>query len=283
MNLAVRYEWIERNPAERVTLPQVRKRRPNPPSPQMAARLLNYVWERDEEFGLYLWEAMVTGARRGELLAQRENRFDFEGQAVALTRSYLVRAGQQIEKDTKTGEDRWVSLDPLTCDLFANFFRRRREAAEPAGLEVPVDAFVFSPDPLGAKPWHPDTMTHRYERYAAAVGIESPLKELRHYSATQLLTNGVDLSTVAGRLGYADGSTTLRFYAQFVRPADQHAAMILSGRLTDLRKKEKLRQLFTAEQTQGEVDLAVLAEKFAPIVGLDSNTAVACLIEFRGR
>jgi integrase len=70
MNLAVRYEWIERNPAERATLPSVRKRKPNPPSPQLAARLLNHVWEQDEEFGLYLWEAMVTGARRGELLAQ---------------------------------------------------------------------------------------------------------------------------------------------------------------------------------------------------------------------
>ncbi len=101
LNLAVRYEWIERNPAERATLPRVRRRKPNPPSPQLAARLLNHVWDRDDEFGLYLWEAMVTGARRGELLAQRENRFDFEVQAVAFTKNYLVRAGQRIEKDTR--------------------------------------------------------------------------------------------------------------------------------------------------------------------------------------
>jgi integrase len=281
LNLAVRYEWIERNPAERATLPHVRKRKPNPPSPQLAARLLNYVWERDDEFGLYLWEAMVTGARRGELLAQREDRFDFEGQAVAFSKNYLVRAGQRIEKETKTGEERWVSLDPLTCDLFVGFFKERREAAKAAGLNVPLDAFVFSPDPLGAVPWNPDTMTHRYERYAAAVRIESPLKELRHYSATQLLTNGVDLSTVAGRLGHSDGSTTLRFYAQFVRPADQKAALVLSDRLADLRRKEQLRESFAAERAEdGGVDLTVLAEKFAPIVGLDKNAALAYLIEF---
>ena len=280
MNLAVRYEWIERNPAERATLPTVRKRKPNPPSPQLAARLLNHVWERDDEFGLYLWEAMVTGARRGELLAQRENRFDFEGQAVAFTRNYLVRAGQRIEKDTKTGEERWVSLDPLTCDLFAGFFTRRRAAAEAAGVQVPPDAFVFSPDPLGAVPWNPDTMTHRYERYAAVVGIESPLKELRHFSATQLLTNGVDLSTVAGRLGHSDGSTTLRFYAQFVRQADQRAAVVLSDRLADLRKRERLRELYFAERAAGSaVALTVLAEKFAPMVGLDVDATLACLEE----
>ena len=64
-------------------------------------------------------------------------------------------------------------------------------------------------------------MTHRYRRYARRVGITSSLKELRHYSATQLLAAGTDLNTVAGRLGHAEGSTTLKFYAQFTRPADQ--------------------------------------------------------------
>jgi integrase len=282
LNLAVRYDWIDRNPAERATLPRQRKHQPDPPSPKEAARLLNEVWQADEEFGLYLWAAMTTGARRGELLALRENRFDFEAQEIEFTKNYLVKRGQRIEKDTKTGEGRRVSLDPLTCELFAEHFRRRRAALAAVGVMVPSDAFVFSPDSAGSRPWNPDTMTHRYERYAARVGISSSLKELRHYSATQLLSNGVDLRTVAGRLGHAEGSTTLRFYAQFARPADQAAASLLSGQLAGLRKKERLRELF-AHGKVAAVDAAgleALATTLAPVVGLEPETALAYLAEF---
>ena len=46
----------------------------------MDGLLLNLVWTEGEEFGLYLWTAITTGARRGEVSALRENRFDFARQ-----------------------------------------------------------------------------------------------------------------------------------------------------------------------------------------------------------
>src|SRR5260370_35304582 len=141
---------------------------------------------------------MTTGARRGEMLALRENRFDFETQEVMFAKNYLVKQGQRIEKDTKTGEGRRVSLDSLTCELFAEHFRRRRADLAVVGVTGPPDAFVFSPDPARSQPWNPDPMTHRYDPYATSIGITSSLKELRHYSATQLLSHGADLRSRAG-------------------------------------------------------------------------------------
>lgn len=73
------------------------------------------------------------------------------------------------------------------------------------------------------QPVEPDAMTHRYRRYARRVGVTSSLKELRHYSATQLLEAGTDLTTVAGRLGHAEGSTTLKFCAISVHQARRPA------------------------------------------------------------
>ena len=46
-----------------------------------------------------------------------------------------------------------------------------------------------------------------------------------------LRPGGVDLNTVAGRIGHAEDSTTLWFYAQFTRTADQQAAAIIPASL----------------------------------------------------
>ena len=146
---------------------------------------------------------------------------------------------------------------------------------------MPEDAFAFSPDPAGREPWNPDTMTHRYRRYARRVGITSSLKELRHYSATQLLAAGTDLNTVAGRLGHAEGSTTLKFYAQFTRPADQAAATVIPSQLDGLRKKERLRELYQQHMPpSGADELALFASLIAPQAGLDEHTTLAWLTEF---
>jgi site-specific recombinase XerD len=71
----------------------------------------------------------------------------------------------------------------------------------------------------------------------AALGIASHLHALRHYSATELLSAGVDLRTVAGRLGHGGGgATTLRVYTAFVNESDRKAADILSGQLTKRKR-----------------------------------------------
>ena len=281
LDLAVRYEWAERNVAKNARPPHPRKREPDPPTPEQAARLLNLVWAEDEEFGLYLWTAITTGARRGEVSALRENRFDFGRQQVRVSANYIVKQGNRIEKAPKDGEGRILSMDLLTCALLRERFQRRRAEARALGVDVPEDAFAFSPDLVGRTPWNPDTMTHRYRRYARRVGIASSLKELRHYSATQLLAAGTDLNTVAGRLGHAEGSTTLKFYAQFTKPADQHAAAVIPAQLDELRRKERLRELYRQHPPiPGADGLAALAAVIGPQAGLEEGTALAWLTEF---
>lgn len=80
-------------------------------------------------------------------------------------------------------------------------------------MQLSPDAFVFSDELDGSTFKIPDSLTQRYERLAERLGIETTLHKLRHYSATELILTGVDIRTVAGRLGHSGGgTTTLRTY-----------------------------------------------------------------------
>lgn len=95
----------------------------------------------------------------------------------------------------------------------------------------PAD-YVFSPEPDNSRGYRSDTITQRYGRLAARLGITSHIHALRHYSATELINAGVDVRTVAGRLGHGGGgTTTLRVYAAWLSESDQQAAGTLAARM----------------------------------------------------
>lgn len=53
--------------------------------------------------------------------------------------------------------------------------------------------------------------------------------DLRHFAATVLAGAGVDIRTIAGRLGHAHPAFTLRTYAHFMEAADRQAAAVMGG------------------------------------------------------
>lgn len=91
---------------------------------------------------------------------------------------------------------------------------------------------MFSGAPDGSTYVTPGALTQRYNRLAERLGIDTNLHKLRHYSATELVAAGVDVRTVAGRLGHSGGgTTTLRTYAAWVSEADQRAASGIATRM----------------------------------------------------
>jgi integrase len=178
---------------------------------------------------------MMTGARRGELCALAWERLDF-ATGVLTIRSSIAQTGPKAwEKHTKTHQQRRITLDDGTMALLRAYLRRCRETAEALGFELPTDARIFSLSPDGSTWLKPDSVGQRYARMCARLGWDMNLHQLRHYSATELIGAGVDIRTVAGRLGHGGGgSTTLRVYSAWLSEVDQRAAGTLAGRMPAL-------------------------------------------------
>ncbi len=139
--------------------------------------------------------------------------------------------GSIEEKGTKTGQKRRIGLDDYTVELLRDYRARCASQCRSLGLELDRSAFLFStrltsPCRSGLTP-----SSQRYRRLAVRNNLRSTrLHSLRHYSATELLNAGVDLRTVAGRLGHGSGGgTTLRFYSAWVDRVDRTAAAALAA------------------------------------------------------
>jgi integrase len=224
---AVRLRWLSVNPIDFAEPPAAPKANPRPPSVEEAARIVAEAW-KDPDWGTLVWLTMVTGNRRGELCGIRWRHLDLNAGVLHLQRAIGQYGKETWEKGTKNEGDRRIVLDPDTVLILIEHKQRCVSRARALGLEIKGDSFVFSRHPAGADHLKPDSVTQRYGRLAARLGIETSIHKLRTYNATELLREH-DVRLVSGRLGHGSGGvTTMRHYSAWVTEADQRAAGIIA-------------------------------------------------------
>ncbi|HEX4102149.1 MAG TPA: tyrosine-type recombinase/integrase [Pseudonocardiaceae bacterium] len=238
LSAAVRWDWLESNPARMAQRPKQKPPEPDPPSPAEAARLVDEAFRMDEDWGALVWLVMTTGLRRGEVCILRWSRVNLDVGEIEIRTSYRLRKGVGTEKDTKTHQMRRIALDTETVVLLRELKDRWRARLVDFGLELTDDMYVFTGyrQMVPTVPYSPHGVSSRYKGMADRLGIDTHIHALRHYSATELLSAGIDLRTVAGRLGHGGGgATTLRVYAAWVAASDRKAAEILGSRMPKRR------------------------------------------------
>jgi integrase len=233
---AVRWRHLGVNKAALAVTPSPAPSRPDPPSAEEAARMLSAAWASDSDWGLLLWLTMVTGSRRGEVSALRWDHLDLARGLLRIERSNAQPKAGVKEKETKSRQQRRVALDPQTLEMLTAHRDRCEQRCAALGCTLDPLAYLFSPAPDGSTPWPPRALTQRYGHMARKLKLRSTrLHSLRHYSATELIAAGVDIRTVAGRLGHGSGgATTLRIYAAWVDEAGQRAAGTMAGIMPQL-------------------------------------------------
>jgi integrase len=187
--------------------------------------------------------------RRGELCALRWSDVDLKLGHLKVSRSLTVTPGRLHMGDTKTHQAREVALDEAAVDLLAERRLEQEKYAETVGDQLATDPYILSRAADGSEPCLPDGLGRAYWRLTRELGIQTRFHDLRHFSATQLIGAGIDVRTVAGRLGHADASMTLRVYSHVLAERDRAAADHLGGLV--LRRQK-------ANDTRGSGDLGTV-------------------------
>jgi integrase len=98
LDRGLRWGYLTRNVAALAEPPSQPKPNPDPPTPEEAVLVLNTAWQRDLDWGTFMFLTMVTGSRRGEMCALRWSDINLERLERFVKHS---NNGRRI-KDTKT-------------------------------------------------------------------------------------------------------------------------------------------------------------------------------------
>jgi integrase len=231
LNRAIRWEYIERNPAAFVDGPRIEQQEIQPFSREEAQRFLTAI-KGDRLEALYT-VALTMGLRQGEALGLRWSDVDLE--------MGYIRVNKQLQRV----DHKYELVEPKTA-------RSRRQLAVPAAILGSLRAHKERQDverEAARRRWHdtnlvfcrPDgyplsgsVVTHRFQELLDEVGLSRRrFHDLRHSCATLLLAQGVSPRVVMDVLGHSQISLTMNTYAHVLPELRREAADRMSDLLND--------------------------------------------------
>jgi len=230
-NQAMKWGWVESNPALLASPPKVTPARVVAPTVEQLIKILEEAKAVHPQWGAFFMLGALTGMQRGELCALHWD--DCGDTGVMVTKSLIYTpAGGTREAPTKTHQARFVAIDVIGQAIIEGQKEELRRAARSLGLRVVSNPYLFYSEPDGSLPVHPDSPSKLFRRLGDKFGWrELHLHSLRHFTATQLVAAGMDIRTVAGLLGHADASVTLKVYSHVLEAKNQETASIMGALL----------------------------------------------------
>ncbi len=255
---AVDYDYIPRNPCAKVQAPRKCEPKRNALSVEEGARLMGVLDKAQREAYAEMREkearqrergnaddrsrvlgisnlssimavriGLATGMRRGEILGLLWDCVEF-GDVCRLKIRRSFTADCKL-KDPKTKSSiRTVAIDPVTAGHLKTWMIAQAAHLSQLGIKQDGKTPVCCTDVGGL--YDPTNFERWWSTFRKAHGFPTlKFHELRHTQATQLLANGVDVKTVQARLGHANASVTLNWYAHAVPENDIEAAAMVGS------------------------------------------------------
>ena len=181
----------------------------------------------DRFFALWVLEA-TSGMRRCELAGARLDLLDLDAGTLTIEVTRVVVDGRVIESDGKTENAQHVlALDPFTLAALKAHVEQLEQERREFGPGYHDHGVLFCwPD---GRPPHPDTITRRFKKLAAAAGLpEIDLHDVRHSYATAGRDAKIDWKALSQRIGHSDVAFTMKQYVQTDLEADRQVANTLA-------------------------------------------------------
>ncbi|MGQ0574468.1 MAG: tyrosine-type recombinase/integrase [Pseudonocardia sp.] len=224
---AARWQYVKRNVVADASPPRVPRTTHTTWTVEQLSTFLHAA-RKDRFFALWVLEA-TTGMRRSELAGVARASLDFRAGTLVVGSTRVVIDGQVVEEDGKSdGSRRTIALDPYTVAVLRAHVRMLDAERAVVGDDYRDRGLVFCWE--DGRPPHPDTITARFNRVAAAAGLPRiRLHDVRHSYATAGRMAGLDPKALSQRVGHASVSFTMTTYMHGDAEADRQVANALAS------------------------------------------------------
>ena len=218
LDRAVKEQLIPRNPCEDCIVPKPRKLDMKVLSPEQMGAYLEAAQRRELLPMFYL--ELVSGLRKGELVALRWEDVDIQNRTISVSRQYVRNPDGSLELTWPKTENsvRLVSIPQAAVDLLIQEH------------DKPPDSPYLFPSPITGEMHHPDSVVNLHKKILKDAGLPHiRFHDLRHTFATTALQNGADMKTVSSMLGHFDAGFTLRTYTHTTWQKQDEAAQTMGN------------------------------------------------------
>lgn len=217
LNKAIEWDFIEINVADRVNIPK------NLEKPKKKVILYSYDETRmfiesleklkDKELQIAIYTSLYTGARRGEVLALTFNDINFTKKTIDFNKNKVTTKGGTTLKDIKNEKTRLFYVPNTYINKIKEYYKFLGNPLKETNL------FTM----------HPDTYSKNFKNFLLNNNLrEINLKDLRALNESILVNQGLDVVSVAKRLGHLP-STAANYYLDQIPEEDKKASEILQN------------------------------------------------------
>lgn len=207
----IEWELLQSNVAYKVAIPNNR----NKPKKEQEIynneeiKLLFKALEGEREpFKTMVYISFYTGARRGEVLALRWKDINFENNIIKIQQNKIKTVNGTTFKDTKNKRSREFVVPEVLMKKLKNFYNNQDK-----------EELLFN--------IYPSTYSRNWSKFVKKNNLKYiTLHDLRHTNGSLLASKGIDIVTIAKRLGHLP-ATASAYYLHAVSEEDKKASQKL--------------------------------------------------------
>ena len=210
-----------KNPANFVDAPRVERKKAKFYDLNQIAAMFQALEKEDLHHKAVVMIALTTGARLGEVMGLEWQDVDNEGKTIEIRQSsqYIPRIGTFTKDPKNESSKRRISVNDALLIVLKAYKEDQQSRGFLCGdknrLFINWKGEAMNPSTLAV--WFPKFLT---KNELPRITFHS----LRHTSATFLIGQGMDIETIAGRLGHTTSVTTQTIYSHFLKAKDREAA-----------------------------------------------------------